>query len=81
MRIETDDAILEKAVRDFLDKPDFCLRAANVGTQKSYADTYRAFKQQVKLPDAYLDRMLTSRYARHFYTPAEREAVRRRWSE
>lgn len=81
MRIETDDSTLEQAVQQFLNKPDFRLQAANVGAQKSYAAIYRRFKQEVRLPAWYLDKMLNSRYAEHFYTPAERDAVRERWIE
>lgn len=43
----------------------------NVGAEKKYKDGYATFIRNVRLPKAYLDRMLQSRYCRHFYSEDE----------
>jgi len=48
---------------------EMCSR--NVGSEKIYKDRYEAFKRHVRLPRAYLDRMLQSKYCRHFYSEEE----------
>jgi transposase len=79
-RLELDDTTKERLIAQFLDVPAFRLKQANRASKKAYAAQYRRFKETMTLPDSYLDEMLNSRYARHFYTPAERDAIRRRWS-
>jgi hypothetical protein len=51
----------------------------NRSSTKKYADAMSGFREGLILPDDYLDWMYNSKYARHFYTDAEREAYRRRW--
>ena len=53
---------------------------SNTAEDKSYADLYKAFRRELRLPDAYLDRVYGSRSAHHFYSPAELVAFRRKWS-
>lgn len=79
LRTESDDALKERAVAELTGLPDLRLRNTNVSENKVYAAHYKAFKERIRLPGALLDEMLESRYARHFYTPEERAAVRRRW--
>lgn len=81
VRAEIPDAVKEEAIREFLDLQAFQLVRANVGDEKIYADQYKAFKREVRLPAEYLDRMCTSRYFNHFYSQDVIEEVRRRWSE
>jgi len=68
------------AVRDFLGLSAFELVESNTAEDKSYADLYKAFRRQLRLPEAYLDRVYGSRFAHHFYGPAEVDAFRRKWS-
>jgi hypothetical protein len=79
LKLETDDRMKETAIRDFLDLPDFQLLRANVGKDKEYGATYKKFTRNIRLPDVYIKRMYTSKYAQHFYTPEEIEAMRLRW--
>ena len=44
-------------------------------------ELYRRFKREVKLPKEYVERACESRYFKYFYTPAEIEQQRRKWSE
>jgi hypothetical protein len=41
---------------------------------------YTDFVRNASFPPEYLDRMYESAFARHFYTDAERDAFRRKWS-
>lgn len=82
LRCELDDETKNKCVGDFLGMPDFRSVRANVGDIKSsYGELYRAFKEQVRLPREYVDRLCESKYFRHFYAPEFIESVRKRWSE
>lgn len=52
----------------------------NDGARAQFADIYRRFLEEARLPESLLERAYTSEYAQHFYGPAEIEAFRRRWS-
>ncbi|MFZ6003774.1 MAG: putative capsular polysaccharide synthesis family protein [Actinomycetota bacterium] len=52
----------------------------NVASDKSYAGLYESVVAGVRLPHAALDLAYDSRFARHFYSPAEIEAMRARWT-
>ncbi len=80
LRLETPDAEKEAAIASFLGDPDFTLATANVGDANVYGDGYQAFRDAAVLPDDFLDRKLSSGYARHFYTDEERAEIRARWS-
>jgi hypothetical protein len=51
----------------------------NEAADKVYADVYRCFEKLLRMPRQYLDRMYSSRYSRHFYTPAELAEFRSHW--
>jgi hypothetical protein len=78
-RIDIPDAIKEDAIRDFLDFPEFRLEKSNVGSAKEYNSQYTEFKKNTTLPEAYLDRMCSSKYFRHFYTESEIASLRKKW--
>lgn len=79
LRAELDDEAKSRAIGNFLGIEGFELLRSNVGSEKGYADAYRRFKQQIEVPALLLDRMYASKFARHFYSPAEIEAFRKRW--
>jgi hypothetical protein len=81
VKAEIPDADKEVAISDFLDLHPFKLKRANVGDLKMYAERYRAFRQKVRLPATYVDRMCSSRYFTHFYSAEMIEEVRRRWTD
>ncbi|MBK7218160.1 MAG: hypothetical protein IPH95_14190 [Candidatus Promineofilum sp.] len=80
LKLETLNQVGAAAVRDFLGLAAFELVPSNTAEDKSYADLYKAFRRQVHLPAAYLDRVYGSRMARHFYAPEELAAFRGKWS-
>ena len=80
LKLEMLNQAAPAAVRDFLGLSAFELVESNTAEDKSYADLYKAFRRELRLPDAYLDRVYGSRFAHHFYSPAELDAFRRKWS-
>ena len=81
MRLELDDVDKECAIADFLGEPSFSMQSANVGESRDYADGYRRFKREARLPPDYVERKLASRYAQHFYSAEERREIARRWTD
>jgi len=79
MRHDLDDRIKERLIAELLHAPRFRLRRANESANKSYAESYRALRDSLRLPVSYLERMLDSRYARHFYSRDELRRIRSRW--
>ncbi len=53
----------------------------NEAADKAYAERYERFVAEARLPASYADEILGSRFARHFWTDAERAAQRARWTE
>ena len=64
----------------FLGLDGFEIERANVGGQKAYAEVYRRFRESIRLPDDYIEGMLSSRHMRHFYSQQEIERFRAYWS-
>ncbi|MEQ1787317.1 MAG: putative capsular polysaccharide synthesis family protein, partial [Acidimicrobiales bacterium] len=58
---------------------DLAIDAENVGAAKEYSDLYAAVLRDARFSEAALDLAYGSRYAAHFYSPAERLDLRRRW--
>jgi len=81
MRSEINDDEKVRAVNRFLGSNGFQLRNTNIGEKKAYAATYMSFASNVKLPPDYVERMCESKYFNHFYSKAEIDMARRRWSE
>lgn len=80
MRHDLADEVKGSRIAEFLGLDSFHITRVNVSSSKEYAETYRAFLASIQLPEDYVDRMLSSKYARHFYSPEEREALSRRWT-
>ena len=80
LRIDISDAEKEKAIREFLDFPNFILEKSNVGSQKEYNALYQEFKNNLKLPDEYIETMCNSKYFKHFYSASEIEKTKKQWS-
>ena len=78
-RIDLDDQLKEKAIREFLDFESFKLENRNISTDKEYYDSYKTFTNTIKLPDDYLSNMKNSQYFNHFYTDDEIDKIISRW--
>ncbi len=79
LRLESINTSAEPAFKEFLDIENFRLVQANVADDKNYFAAYKAFKQKLILPQAYLDKIYDSKLARHFYTEEELTGFRRKW--
>jgi hypothetical protein len=55
------------------------LTSMNIGEDKFYADKYREFKENIRLPAEYLEKMYGSKYAQHFYSQDELVSFRKNW--
>lgn len=81
LKLELLDNIKQKVLTEFLDIKDLELTRANVGENKNYSKTYYDFKRTIQLPDSYLERMLSSKYTKHFYSNTEIEAIWSKWAD
>jgi hypothetical protein len=79
IRLENLDSCAPKAIEEFLGIENFKIMKTNVGTQKAYSQQYHKFLKHIKLPGSYIDRMYNSKYARHFYSGDEIEAMIKKW--
>lgn len=80
LRHDLDDRFKARLLKDFLKLDELEIIRANIGTAKNYADTYNTFLNNIKLPEQYVERMLTSKYARHFFDEDELANIRRKWT-
>ena len=55
------------------------IRFENTAKDKDYAELYSQFRESVKLPEQYIRRMHDSRFAQHFWSPAELKAAADKW--
>lgn len=52
----------------------------NTATGKAYSEIYKEVVATLRFPQADVERVLDSRFARHFYTEQEIETMRQRWT-
>jgi len=81
LRLEDLKQCAEEAVQAFMQIDGFDLVSQNVGDEKEYGELYTAFKNAIRFPEDYLDKMYSSKLARHFYSDVELGVFRRKWSE
>lgn len=79
LRCEETDAVKERAIAQFVGLDDFAMVRSDVTARKGVADHYARFRQQIRFPREYLDRMYGSKYARHFYGEDQLKRFRQRW--
>jgi hypothetical protein len=79
MRHDLDNRQKERCVGELLGVQDVTIHPANRATEQPYAEVYRHFVENVRLPESYVAAMLDSKYTRHFYTGEEIERLRDKW--
>ena len=79
IRLESLNDCARDAFEEFLNIEGFTLINVNIGGEKAYAPLYKKFKESIILPGAYVERMYTSKYMRHFYSEEEIARFRARW--
>lgn len=81
IRMENLNECVAEAFKEFLDIDGIVLPRTNIGREKDYAPIYEAFKKTAILPDAFLDEMYSTKYARHFYTEEEIHLFKKKWKK
>lgn len=79
LRHDLDDRIKASCLGMMLAIDDFRLLRENTADGKRYREKYKEFQKSVCLPSIYIDEMLGSKYAQHFFPHEEIEQVRKRW--
>ena len=80
IRLENLNNCFTEAIKEFLNIDDVLLISRNIGSQKDYANLYQMFRNSIALPESYTDKLYSSRFAKYFYSDAEIEQFRTRWS-
>lgn len=80
MRVDLSDTEKEQQVQELLGVSKLKLERHNIGNQKDYAKLYKTFKSQLELPQSYVEKMLTSKYCKHFYSMEERQKIFEKWT-
>jgi hypothetical protein len=70
-----------KIITDFLDlEQPLNLIKANSASDKDYRGIYQRIVTDLKLPESIVERIYSSRYCQHFYSPAAIEGFINKWS-
>ena len=77
-RSDCEDETMARILSETLG-PKLIVRRENDSTDKEYAELYSAVKKIARFPDAFLDQMYDTKYARHFWAPEEIAEFRKRW--
>lgn len=81
LRSDMPDSEKCPVIADYLGLERFDMRTMNVGASRLYADAYNRFIDQIALPVPYVRRMLSSKYARHFFSDSERSRLTEKWTK
>ena len=79
MRYDLTDDMKADLISNFLDLTSFAIIRKNEGMSKSYAKEYKELLSKIKVPAAYVERMLASKYVHHFFSDDELESIRKNW--
>lgn len=81
-KVEMLDKIMPEIFK-FANLPlDTPVKKSNIASEKWYALAYEAFKQNLKIPQEYVDHYYkNNKYVDHFYTEAEKANFISKWSE
>jgi len=80
IRHDLNDSQKIQQVEKFLGVCSIVMTSTNIGKDKPYRYSYDRFIREVKFDRSFLDQMLNSKYARHFYSSEELRALNERWS-
>jgi hypothetical protein len=69
----------QNAIAAYAQRPDFRLLRDNVGADRYLGDVYRDVACTIKFPEAFVDRLCSSKYISHFYSEIERGHMREKW--
>jgi len=80
LKLELPDHQKQKIISEYMQLDDFKIIRSNVANDKKYSVAYRNFKTKINLPSHYLERMLDSKYTRHFYSDPEINEIWSKWN-
>ena len=78
-RIDLKRSEQEKLISSFLGIKLDKIVPENAAGDGNYAEHYSRFRESVKLPEHYIGRMHDSRFAKHFWSPAELKSAADKW--
>jgi hypothetical protein len=79
IRLENLTECMTEAFREFLNLDNLTLVNQNIGSQKEYGDIYQLFKDSIRLPESYINRIYSTKFMQHFYSQAEIDRFRTKW--
>ena len=79
IKLESLEKYAKKAFKEFLDIDIINIEDRNIGNQKYYSDIYKKFKESIILPEKYIDKLYSSKYAKHFYSAEEIQSFKMKW--
>lgn len=79
MRHDIEDSRKQKYIEQLLDVINVKIVRKNEGINKAYYETYTKFIDEISFSDEYINEMLGSRYARHFFASDEIEYLKNKW--
>ena len=80
IKLEKLNDCFQAAFREFLGVEIPNLSMTHITEEDPTFSMYKAFIQNVAMPQSYLDQMYDSRFAKHFYGQEEIEALKKKWS-
>jgi hypothetical protein len=78
-KCDLSDGDIEGILSRQLGLDEFKIIRSNLASDKAYSGVYREFLDKIVLPTSYVDRMLGSKYTKHFYSEEEIAKFRSRW--
>lgn len=81
IRLENLSDVFSNAISEFLGVGNINLVPKNEAKDKEYSSLYRRFLNEVCLPNGYIEKMYSSRFANHFYTKEEIREFTSRWGK
>ncbi len=79
VKTETLTKVLKDALTFVCGEGDYVIDH-RAGGELKFGEEYEAFIKDTVFHKEFLDRMYESKYARHFYSPKQIEALRKKWS-
>jgi hypothetical protein len=73
MQAELMDHQKEEIIRGFTGMINFQLENYDISSQKWYSHLFKNFHEKLVIPQDYLEKMLNSKFTRHFYTSSQIE--------
>ncbi|MEM8585777.1 MAG: putative capsular polysaccharide synthesis family protein, partial [Bacteroidota bacterium] len=79
MRFDLENSKKEELISEYLGMDSFRITNQNIGSNKAYAHLYKGMKA-MKVSVEYLDGLLSTKYVKHFFSEAEIQEIRQKWS-